>query len=51
MTIQHDWVYCQLDWRKPVYVRSYTRIRYGKVEFVHEHRRAAWGSKKTSFVS
>ena len=43
------WVYCQLDWRKPVFVHSYIRVRYGKREFVREHRRCAWGTKKYPF--
>ena len=50
MTNQRRWVYCQLDWRKPVYVHSYIRVRHGKWEFVREHYRVAWGTKKYSFA-
>mgnify|MGYP005965006827 CR=1 FL=1 len=50
MANQCRWVYCQLDWSKPVYVHPYIRIRLGKREFVREHRRAAWGTKKYSFA-
>lgn len=50
MANQCRWVYCQLDWSKPVYVHPYIRIRLGKREFVRERRRAAWGTKKYSFA-
>ena len=50
MPDKRRWVYCQLDWCKPVYVHSYIRVRYGKREFVREHRRSAWGTKKYSFA-
>ena len=37
-------LYCGGD--KPTYVRSYTRIRYGKQESVREHCRGSWGSRR-----
>lgn len=39
-------IYCQYIGDKSVHVRSYSRIRNGRFEWVREHYRAAWGSKK-----
>lgn len=36
-------LYCGAD--KPVHVRAYTRVRYGRVEYVCQHCRSNWGSK------
>lgn len=36
-------LYCGGD--KPTHVRSYIRVRFGKVENVCEHCRGAWGSR------
>lgn len=44
-------VYNQWNWRKPVHVRSHYRFKLGKWEFVREHWRAAWGSKRTFQVA
>ena len=35
-------LYCGGD--KPVHVNAYTRIRFGRLEFVREYCRANWGS-------
>ncbi len=35
-------LYCGGD--KPVHVNAYTRIRFGRLEFVCEYCRASWGS-------
>lgn len=37
-------LYCGGD--KPVRVRAYTRVRYGRVESVCAHCRGNWGSRK-----
>lgn len=37
-------LYCGGD--KPTHVRCYMRFRYGKWEFVCEHCRSRWGSRK-----
>ena len=44
-------VYSQWNWCKPVHVRSYYRFKLGKWEFVREHWRASWGSKRTFRVA
>lgn len=31
---------------KPVRVRAYTRFRFGRIEFVRQHCRGAWGSRQ-----
>mgnify|MGYP003296361759 FL=1 len=36
-------LYCGGD--KPVRVRAYYRVRNGKLEFVRQHCRGAWGSR------
>ena len=36
-------LYCGVD--KPVHVRAYIRVRFGRVEFVREYCRSKWGSK------
>ena len=35
-------LFCGVD--KPVHVNAYTRIRFGRIEFVREYCRANWGS-------
>lgn len=35
-------LYCGAD--KPVHVCAYTRVRFGRIEFVREHCRSEWGS-------
>ncbi|MDC2657792.1 hypothetical protein, partial [Bacteroides ovatus] len=42
----YDWISCQDIGDKSVHVRSYSRIRNGRFEWVREHYRAAWGSKR-----
>ncbi|MBO7343660.1 MAG: hypothetical protein J6U45_06480 [Alistipes sp.] len=37
-------LYCGGD--KPVHVRAYTRMRRGRIEFVRQHCRGAWGSRR-----
>lgn len=37
-----NYLFCGGD--KPVHVRAYTRVRYGKLEFVREYCRALWGT-------
>ena len=37
-------IYCGGD--KPVHVRAYTRFRFGRIEFVRQHCRGAWGAKR-----
>lgn len=36
-------LFCGAD--KPVHVRQYKRVRFGRVEYVCEHCRSGWGSK------
>lgn len=36
-------LYCGAD--KPVHIRAYTRVRFGRIEFVREHCRGNWGSR------
>lgn len=36
-------LFCGTD--KPVHVRQYKRVRFGRVEYVCEHCRSGWGSK------
>ena len=31
---------------KPVYVRTYKRVRHGRTEYVKVHYRSNWGSKR-----
>lgn len=37
-------LYCGVD--KPVHVRAYTRVRFGRLEYVREHCRRSWGSAR-----
>lgn len=46
MNRAYDWISCQDIGDKLVHVRSYSRIRNGRFEWVREHYRAAWGSKR-----
>lgn len=42
INITDNRLYCGGD--KPARVRAYTRVRYGRIEFVRSHCRANWGS-------